>query len=153
MCRYPSSTIYRYLDLPSTQIFRTNNSHGHIITTPLRTLVKTPNPLPTYTTATLTNVQQCPCSHMIGNPNPIHSLPSPPTPLRAKHIHISHTPLTPLIPRTRLSHNTSVALDTIPEPRIPTTCPAFTTTTPPPSPTPVFPSPSQTLTLSQHTHK
>ena len=85
MTRYPPSTIYRYLELPSTQRIRT---------------------------------------------------------------HISHTPPTPLI------HSTSAALDTIPEPSVPPTCPAVTTTTPSPSPTPALPSPSHpcTLTLSQYTY-
>ena len=75
-------------------------------------------------------------------PNPlIHSPPSPPTQPRAKHIHISHTPPTPLIPRTTLIHNMLAALDRIPEPRVPPTCHGLTTTTPHPSPTPALPSP------------
>ena len=39
--------------------------------------------------------------------------PLPPIPLRAKHIHISHTPRTPLTLRTTLIPSTSAALDTI----------------------------------------
>ena len=45
----------------------------------------------------------------------------------------------------------SSQLDTIPEPRVPTTCPALTTTTPHPSSIPALPS-TRTVTLSQHTH-
>ena len=52
MCRYPPSTIHRYLDLPSTQRIQTHTSHRHNTTPPLPTLVQTPYPLPTYTTAT-----------------------------------------------------------------------------------------------------
>ena len=70
-------------------------------------------------------------------------------PPRAKHIHISHTPPTPHIPRTTLIHNTSAALDIIPEPRVPPTCPAVTT--PHPSPTPALPSTSDNHTLSADT--
>ena len=84
-------------------------------------------------------------------PNPlIHSPPSPPTPPRSTHIHISPTPPTSHIPRTTLIHNTSAALDTMPEPRVPPTCPALTT--PHPSPTPAFPSTSHHHTLSADTH-
>ena len=85
------------------------------------------------------------------NPNPlIHSPPSPPTLTRAKHIHITHTPPTAHTPRTILIHNTSAALGTIPEPRVPPTCPALTT--PHPSPTPALPSTSHHHTLSADTH-
>ena len=141
-----------------------------------KTLVQAPYPLPTYTThaiprhprhptpshtthatttKTQTHVQHFPCSHRIGKAqtqlfNPL--TPSPPTPPRAKHIHISHTPPTPLIPRTTLIHDTSAAIDTIPEPRIPPTCPALTTITPHPSPTPALPSTSHYHTLSAYTH-
>ena len=66
------------------------------------------------------------------------------------HIHISHTPPTPLIPRTTLIHSTSAALHTIPEPRVPSTCPTFTT--PHPSPTPALPSLSHPHTLSAYTY-
>ena len=54
MCRYPPSTIHRYLDLPSTQRIQTHSSHSHNTTPPLPTLVQAPYPLPTYTTATKT---------------------------------------------------------------------------------------------------
>ena len=78
-------------------------------------------------------------------PNPlIHSPPSPPTPPRAKHMHISHTPPTPLFPSTTLIHNTSAAINTILEPRVPPTCPALTT--------PALPSTSHHHTLSADTH-
>ena len=58
----------------------------------------------------------------------------------------SHT-LHQLLPCTTLIPSMSAALDTIPEPHVPPTCHALTTTTPP-YPTPAFPSPSD----SQHTH-
>ena len=119
-----------------------------------------PYPLPTcttHTTATQTQTyaQHFPFSHRIGKAQTQSSYlltPSPPTALRVKHIHISHTPPTPLIPRSTLIHNTSAALDTIPEPRMPATFPALTTTTPHPSPTQALPSPSHHHTLSVCTH-
>ena len=150
MRRYPPSTIYRYLDLPYTQIIRTHNTHRHNTTPPLQTLVQATYPLPSYITHTTTiqtqtHDQHSPCSHKIGKAqtqtHSSHSLThSSHTQPRAKHIHISHTPPPPLIP------NTSAVLDTILEPHVPPTCKVFTTATPPPSPKP------RTLTLSQHTH-
>ena len=50
MCRYPPSTIYRYLDLPYTHTMRTHNSHKHNTTPLFQTLFQSPYPLPTYTT-------------------------------------------------------------------------------------------------------
>ena len=70
--------------------------------------------------------------------------PSPPTPPRAKHIHMSHTPPTPLT-------STSPVLDKTPEPRVPLIH-ALTATTPHPDPTPALPSPSHPHTLTAHTH-
>ena len=81
------------------------------------------------------------------NPKPNPLTPWPP---RTKHIHISHTPPTPHIPRTALIHNTSTALDTMPKPRVPPTCPALIT--PHPSPTPALPSTSHHNTISTDTH-
>ena len=52
---YPPSTIYRYLDLPSTQIIHTHNSHRYNTTPPLQKLVQAPYPLHTYTTHTVDN--------------------------------------------------------------------------------------------------
>ena len=46
MHRYPPSTIYRYLDLPSTQRIQTRTSHRHNTTPPLPTLVQAPPPTP-----------------------------------------------------------------------------------------------------------
>ena len=74
----------------------------------------------------------------------IHSPPSPPTPPRAKHIHMSHTPPIPLT-------NTSHVLDKTPEPRVPLIH-ALTATTPHPDPTPALLSPSHPHTLTAHTH-
>ena len=139
MCRYPPSTIRRYLDLPSTQRIQTHTSHRHNTTPPLQTLVQAPYPLPTYTTATKTqtHVLHSPCPHRIGKAqtqfsNPL--TPSPPTPPRAKHIHMSHTPPTPLT-------SMSPVLDKTPEPRVPLIH-TLTATTPHPDPSPALPSPS-----------
>ena len=94
-------------------------------TPPLQTLVQSLYPLPTYashTTATQTHVQHSPCSHRIGKAQTLTShpfTPSPPTPPQAKHIHISHTPPTPLTLRTTFIPSMPAASDTIPEPRIP----------------------------------
>ena len=127
------------------------------ITPALQILVQAPYPLPTYTTHTTasqtqTHVQHTLCSHRIGKTQSSHPLtPSPPTLPRAKHIHISHTPSTALIPLTTL-HRTSALLDTIHEPRVQHTCHAFTTTTPHSSPTPALPSLSHRHTLSAYTH-
>ena len=115
---------------------------------------KNPYPLPTYTTATKTqiHVQHSPCSHRIDKAltQSSHPLtPCPPTPPRAKHIHTSHTSPTPHVPRTTLIHNTTAALDTIPVPRVPPTCHALTT--PHPFPTPALPSTSHHHTLSADT--
>ena len=112
---------------------------------------------------------------------PTHSPPTTPTPPQPKQSHTSntppvltglvnpnpliHSPSPPLHPRRPepktytshtlhqlLIHSTSAALDTIPEPRVPPTCPALTTTTPHPSPTRALPSPSRPHTLSAYTH-
>ena len=148
MCRYPPSTIHRYLDLPSTQRIQTHTSHRHNTTPPLPTPVQAPYPLSTYTTHTTatktqTHVQHSPCPQRIGKAQ-THSPPSPPTPPRAKHIHMSHTPPTPLT-------STSPVLDKTPEPRVPLIH-ALTATTPHPYPTPSLPSPSHPHTLTAHTH-
>ena len=152
---YPPSTIHIYMDLPSTQIIQTRTSHRHNTTPPLQTLVQTPYPLPTYTTNTTatktqTHVQHSPCSHRIGkvqtqssHPLSTHAAPS------QTHTYLT-TPPTPHIPRTTLIHNTSAALDTIPEPRVLPTCPALTT--PHPSPTPALPSTSHHHPLPSDTH-
>ena len=145
MCRYPPSTIHRYLDLPSTQRILTHTSHRHKTTPPLPTLVQTPYPLPTYTTAskTQTHVQHLPCPHRIGKDQTQFSHPL--TPLRAKHIHMSHTPPTPL---TTLISSTSPVLDKIPEPRV-LLIHTLTVTTPPRTPHQYCRHPR---TLSHHTH-
>ena len=154
MCRYPPSTIHRYLDLPSTQIIQTHTSHRHNTTPPLPPLVQAPYPLPTYTshthttaTKTQTHVQHSPCPHRISKGQTQFSHPL--TPLsthtaRAKHIYMSHTPPTPL---TSMSH----VLDKTPEPRGPLIH-ALTATTPHPDPPPPLPSPSHPHTLTAHTH-
>ena len=158
MCRYPPSTIHRYLDLSSTQIIQTHTLHRHNTTPPLTTLVQAPYPLhtspptPHHTTATKTqtHVQHSPCPNRIDkaqtqfSPPLITPPPSPHTPPRAKHIHMSHTPPTPLT-------STSPVLDKTPEPRVPLIH-ALTATTPHPDPTPALPSPSHPHTFTAHTH-
>ena len=150
MCRYPPSTIHRYLDLSSTLRIKPRTSHRHNTNQPFPTLVQAPYLLPTYTTATKTqtHVQHSPCPHRIGKAQTplIHSPPSPPTPSRAKHI--PHTPPTPL---ATLISSTSPVLDKTPEPRVPLIH-ALTATTPPPDPTPALPSPSHLHTLTAYTH-
>ena len=163
MCRYPPSTIHRYLDLPSTQINQTHTSHRHNTTPPLPTLVHAPYPLPTYTTHTTatktqTHVQHSPCPHRIGKAQTQFSYPfttssptpppSPPIPPRAKHIYMPHTPPTPL---TTLISSTSPVLDKTPEPRVPLIH-TLSANTPPPDPTPTLLSPSHHHTLTAHTH-
>ena len=130
MRRYPPSTIYRYLDLPYTQRIRTHNSHRHNTTPPFQTLVESPYPLPTYTTATQTHVQHSPCSHRIGKAQPQSSHPLAPTPPEP-NIYTSHTLLSFHAPHSSLP-STPAAQDTISEPRVPHICPALTATTPPP---------------------
>ena len=149
MCRYPSSTIHRYLDLPSTQRIQTHTSHRHNTTPPLPTHVQAPYPLPTYTTATKTqtHVQHSTCPQRIGKAQTQFSHPLTPRSThtaRAKHIHMSHTPPTPLT-------STSPVLDKTPEPRVPLIH-TLTATTPHPDPTPALPSPSHPHTLTAHTH-
>ena len=155
MCRYPPSTIHRYLDLPSTQRIQTHTSYRHNTTPPLPTLVQAPYPLPTLHLHTptppqpkhrhMSNTPPVPRGLVKPKPNSlIHSPPSPPTPPRAKHIHMSHTPPTPLT-------STSPVLDKTPEPRVPLINP-LTAATPHSDPTPALPSPSHPHTLTAHTH-
>ena len=109
MRRYPPSTIYRYLDLPSTEIIQTHNSQRQA---PLHSSRPCSKP-PTYSPHTLPkpkrrHTSNTPLVHTgLVKPKPNPLLHSPPTPPRAKHIHISHTPPTPLIPRTTLIPSTS----------------------------------------------
>ena len=158
LCRYPTSTIHRYLDLLSIQRIQTHTSHIHNTTPPLPNMVQAPYLLPTYTTHTTTtktqtHVQHSPCPHRIGKAqtqfsHPLTPLPSPPTPPRDKHIHMSHAPPTPL---TTIISSTSPVLGKTPEPRV-SLIYALTTTTPPPDPTPALPSPSHPHTITAHTH-
>ena len=149
MRRYPASIIYRYLDLPSTQIIRTHNSHRHNTTPPLQTMVQTPYLLPTYTTATQTqtHVQHSPCSHRIGQAQSSHPLiHSPPisthTTPRQTHTHLTRF--------TKFSHPEHVFCARHNARTTCTThmpCPLHTTTTPHPSHTPAFTSPSHSLSI------
>ena len=116
MLRNPLSTIYRNLDLPSTQWIQTHNTS------------RPPRPWPKST------------NHS-PPPNTSHSAPS------QKHIHLSHTPPTPL---TTLISSTSPALAK----HLNHVSPPYTH-----SPQPHLPrTPHQhcchplTLTVSQHTH-
>ena len=150
MRKYRPNTIYRHLDLSSTQIIRTHTN----ITPPLQTLVQAPYPLTAYATHTTATQVQTQVQHPLfpqdwKSPNPFLSSTTP----RSTHAAPSqtHTPPTPLIPRTTLIHSTSTALDTIPEPREQPTCPALTTT-PLIHPTNQHCRHPRTLTLYQHTH-
>ena len=147
--------LYIYLDLSSTQIIRTHNSHRHNTTPPLQTLVQAPthSPHTPPTPPQPKHTSTIPCSHRIGKAQTqsSHPLTTLSTHAAPSQTH-THTPSTPFIPRTTLIHSTSAALDTIPEPRVSPTCPALTTTTPHPSSTYALPSPSHSHTLSSYTH-
>ena len=64
MRKYPPSTIYRYLYLPSTQIIRTHHPHIHPTNPPLQTQVQHPYQLPTYTNHITASVTQ----HALSSP-------------------------------------------------------------------------------------
>ena len=100
MCRYPPSTIHRYLDLPSTQRIQTHTSHRHNTTPPLPTPVQAPYPLSTYTTHTTatktqTHVQHSPCPQRIGKAQTQFSHPFTPlsthTAPSQTHTHVTHS--------------------------------------------------------------
>ena len=81
------STIYRYLDLPSTQRIQT---HTDSTTSPLQTLVQSPThspaTAPQHKHRHTSNTPPVPTG--LVKPNPL--IHSPPTPPRSKHIHILH---------------------------------------------------------------
>ena len=142
MRRNPPSTIYRFLDQPSTQIIQTLDQAAH----PLF-----PNTIHTIATITQTHIPLSPCSSRIGKAKTQSCHPlttTPPNLPRAKHIHMSHTPHTPL---TSLISSTSPALAKTPEPRVPLIY-ALTATTLPPNHTPALPSPSHHNSLAANTH-
>ena len=111
MRRYPPSTIYRYLDLPSTQIIQTHNTHKHNTTPPSQTLAQaahTLSPNTTHTTATkqrhISHFPHVPPELIKPKPNPVtHSPPTPLTPPQAKHIYMSHTLHLHLSPHSSLA--------------------------------------------------
>ena len=125
MCKNPPSTLYRYLDLPSTQSIQTHNTHRHNTTPPSQTQTQasthSPSTPPTPTPPQpkhrhISKFPHVPPELVKPRPNSVtHSPPTPPTPPRAKHIHMSHTPPTPL---TTLISCTSPALDKTHEPRV-----------------------------------
>ena len=141
LCRYPPSTIHRYLDLPSTQIIQTHTSHRHNTTPPLPTHVQAPYPLPTYTTATKTqtHVQHSPCPQRIGKAQTQFSHPLTPlsthTAPSQTHTHVTHST------NTSHKHITCTRQNTC-------TTHTLTATTPHPDPTPALPSHSH----STHTN-
>ena len=123
------------------KIIQTHNSHRYNTTPPLQTMVKTltnspptpPHPNHTHTCNTP------PVITGLVKPKPnllLYSPSSPPTPPRAKLI--LHQPLSSHTSHSSLARQLHY---TIPEPRVPHTCPTFTTNTPPPSPAPALPSP------------
>ena len=146
MRRYPPSPIHRYLDLRSTQRIQAHTDitpphHSRPWSKPLTHSPPTPPTPPQPKHRHTSNTTPVPTALVKPKPNPlIHSPPFPPTPLRVIHIHISHTPPTPHIPLTTLIHYTSAALNRMPEPRVPLTCPALTTPQ------------LRTITLCQQTH-
>ena len=145
MCRYPPSTIHRYMDLPSTQRIQTPTSHRHNTTPPLPTLVQVPYPLPTYTThTTATKHRHTSNTHHVHTglvkpkPNSLIHSPTPLHPCRSDpNTYTCHT----LHQHLSLYSSTSPVLDKTPEPHVPLIH-ALTATTPPPDPTPALPSPS-----------
>ena len=113
MRRYPPSTIHRYVDLPSTQIIQT---HTDITPSqPLQTLVQAPSP-PTLQPKHrhTSNPSPVPTGLVKPKPNPLIHSPCRPS----QNTYTFYTLHQLLIPHTTLINNTSVALDTIPEPRV-----------------------------------
>ena len=111
------------MDLPSTQIIHTHNTHRHNTTPPSQTLAQAAHHSPT-TPPIPPQPKHRHISHFphvppeLINPklSPVtHSPPTPPTRPRAKHIHMPYTPPTPL---TTLICSTSPALAKTPEPRV-----------------------------------
>ena len=154
MRRYLPSTIYRYLDLPSTHKIQTHNTHKHNTTHSPKPWPKPPTHSP-HTPSTppqpkhrhISHFSPVPLGLVKTNPiiSPIHLQHLPPRP--EPNIHMSHTPPTP--PITLIS-STSPALDKQPEPRVHPIY-ALTATTPPPATHQHCRHPG-TLTFSQHTH-
>ena len=117
MRMHPPSSIYRYLDVPSTQKSRLTTRTYITPPHPYRpwsyptthSLPTPPHPTPPHPTATQTqtHVQHSPFSYGISKPQTQSSYP--PTTL---NIHISHTSPTSFIPCPTLIHITSAALDT-----------------------------------------
>ena len=109
MRRNPPSTIYRYLDQPSTQIIQTRNTHRHNTTLPSQILAQGARPLSlntihTTATKTQTHILLSPCSSRIGKaqtqschpltPNTSHPDPNTYT-CHTLHQHLSpHSSLT-----------------------------------------------------------
>ena len=143
MRRHPPSTIYRYLELPSTQKIQTHNTHRHNITSPSKTLAQAAHPLSpntTHTTETKTPLSPC-YSRILVMPKPNLVTDSPPP--RAKHTPVTHSIYTSN--HTYLQHVTCTSQT--PERVLPIY--ALTATTPPTEPTSALTSPSQ-QTHMQH---
>ena len=100
MCRNLPNTIYRYLDMPSTQRIQTHNTHIHNTTPPSQTLAQAAHSLSpnTNATKTQTHIPLSPCSSRIGKaqtqfchpltPNNSHPAPS------QTHTHVIHSTYT-----------------------------------------------------------
>ena len=149
MCRYPPSTIHRYLDLPSTQRIQ---NHTYI-TPPPPAHDPGPSPLPTpHLHHRNQHTDTCPTPSVptgLVKPKPnslIHSPPLHPHRPEPKHIHISHTPPTPLT-TTHLKHVTCTRQKHLNH--VYRLIHALTANTPPPDPHTALPSPSQ-QTRMQH---
>ena len=108
MCRYPPTTIYRYLNLPSAQRIQTYNSHRHRSTSLLRTHSSPTQPT-TLQPKTQTHVQHSPCSHIIGKTQTDSSHPltiSQPTPSEPNTYtsHILHQLFSSHAPHSSITH-------------------------------------------------
>ena len=112
--RCAGNRLAQYTDTWTCHLHTKSRLTTHTAITPSQPPRSWPKPHPHRlhnTPASQADVQHSPCSHRIGKSQtqschiPTPHLP----PARAKHIHISHTPLTP---RTTLISSTSYALDT-----------------------------------------
>ena len=160
MRRCPPNTIHRYLELPYTQRIQTHISHRHNTThTSISWSKPTTHSPPTPPTPPQPKHRHTPnippVLTRLVKPKPNPLIHSPPLSIHSApcqtHTHLTHS-TNSRIPRITLSHSTSAALDTRPEPRIPPHMPCTHHNHTSPIPTPALSSPSHTHTLSAYTH-
>ena len=107
MRRYPPSTIYRYLDLPSKQIIQTHNRH----TPPSQTLVQAAihSPPPPNTTATkhrhISHFPHVPPGLVRHKPNPLTHSPQHLQPHHHPNTYTCHTLHLHLSPHSSLARH------------------------------------------------